>query len=167
MTVFSMAPISVRAARTQDARAILEAHYSAVHETAARDYPPETLRAWSSPVTTQRIETYLNQSLPLETTVVAEVAGAIAGFGSIVESRQELRAVYVAAKFGGRGVGTAILLELERIARTKGCRELRMASSLTAASFYRNRGFTEINRGIHSLRSGGTMACVWMRKSLD
>src|SRR4051812_40818689 len=44
----------------------------------------------------------------------------------------ELRAVYVAAKFGGQGVGTAILAALEKIAKSRGCTKLAMVSSLTA-----------------------------------
>jgi hypothetical protein len=42
--------------------------------------------------------------------IVAEVEG-IAGFGVIFESHNELRAVYVGADFGGRGVGSALLCE--------------------------------------------------------
>jgi GNAT superfamily N-acetyltransferase len=162
-----MSGVCVRTARIEDARGILEAHYSAVHETAAGDYPLEVRRAWAMPVTLERIDRYSKHALSNETTVVAEVDGRIAGFGVIVEAESELRAVYVAAEFGRRGLGSALLRELERIAKERGCRELRMDSSLTAAPFYASHGYEETGRGEHLLSSGEEMACVRMRKVLD
>jgi putative acetyltransferase len=162
-----MRSFTVRVARIEDARGILEAHYSAVHETAAGDYPLEVLSAWSTPVTPERIYHYLKHALPNETTVVADVNGRIAGFGSIVESNNELRAVYVSAEFGRQAIGSAILRELERLAKERGCSELRMDSSLTAASFYADHGYDETGRGEHRLSNGAKMACVRMRKVLD
>jgi putative acetyltransferase len=162
-----MGRITVRSARIEDARGILEAHHSAVHETAARDYALEIRRSWSPPVTPTRIDDYSRNALPNETTVVADVDGRIAGFGVIIESANELRAVYVAAEFGRRGVGSALLRELERLAKQSGCTELHMDSSLTAAPFYLHHGYEELARAEHTLGSGSTMACVRMRKTLD
>jgi putative acetyltransferase len=158
--------ITVRVAKLEDVRGILEAHFSAIHNTAAKDYPLEILRSWSPPVTPARIDDYLRNVLPSETTIVAEVDDRIAGFGVIIESVNELRAVYVAAEFGNRGVGSAILQELERLAKQRGCRELHMDSSLTAAPFYLHCGYAELARAEHTLGSGATMACVKMRKVL-
>jgi putative acetyltransferase len=162
-----MGQTNVRFAKSEDARGILEAHYSAVHHTAARDYPLEILRVWSTPITPERIDQYLRNALPNETTVVAEIHGRIAGFGVIIESLNELRAVYVAAEFGNQGVGSALLRELERLAKERGCTALQMDSSLTAAPFYLHHGYEELGRADHTLSSGGKMACVRMRKVLD
>ena len=162
-----MAQINVRFAKSADARGILEAHYSAVHQTAANDYPREILRKWSTPVTTERIDQYLRNALPNETTVVAETDGRIAGFGVIVESNNELRAVYVAAEYGNQGVGSALLRELERLAKDRGCPALQMDSSLTAAPFYLRHGYENLGRADHTLSSGDKMDCVRMRKLLD
>jgi ribosomal protein S18 acetylase RimI-like enzyme len=161
-----MSTMRIRPADAKDARGILEAHYSAVHETASRDYPGQILNEWSGPVTPERIEWYVTRSFPNETTLVAEVDGKIAGFGAIVETISELRAVYVAAQFGNRGVGSALLEGLERLAMDKGCKELHMDSSLTAAGFYRRHGYMEVSRGEHTLRLGSRMACIQMRKAL-
>jgi putative acetyltransferase len=158
--------ITIRIARIDDARGILEAHYSAVHETAGRDYSVEIRLAWATPVTSARVDDYLRNALPNETTVVADVDGRIAGFGAIVEAQNELRAVYVSAEFGRQGVGSALLRELERLAKDRGCSELRLDSSLTAAPFYTDHGYEETGRGEHTLSSGAKMACVRMRKAL-
>jgi putative acetyltransferase len=161
-----MRKVNIRFARNEDARGILEAHYSAVHRTASKDYSPEICNEWSTPVTQERISQYLNNSLPHETTLVAEVDGEIAGFGAIVESENELRAVYVAAEFGRCGIGSALLSELERLAKARGCTELHLDSSVTAAAFYGLHNYQVLEHAEHPLRSGGVMACVKMRKSL-
>lgn len=98
--------IRVRSAREDDAEGILRAQHSAVHVTAARDYPAGVVAEWSAPVTRERVRRYLSRSFPEETTVVAEHDGEIAGFGSIVAAENELRAVYVSAKYGRLGIGT-------------------------------------------------------------
>ncbi len=157
-----MNQLVVRQSKIEDARGILEAHYSAVHETASKDYPFDVISEWSTPVDQERIQKYVTESFPQETTLVAEVNGEIAGFGSIVEN--ELRAVYVSAKHARRGVGSALLTDLEKVARSKRCTELHMHSSITAEPFYRRHGFRELERGFHTLRSGKKMACVMMSK---
>ena len=162
-----MGKVNIRFARNEDARGILEAHYSAVHQTAYKDYSPEICNDWSAPVTKERISQYLNNSFPYETTIVAEVDGEVAGFGAIVETVNELRAVYVAARFGRRGIGSTLLSELERTAKTRGCTELHLDSSVTAHAFYLSHNYLVLEHTGHALRSGRVMACVKMRKSLQ
>jgi putative acetyltransferase len=162
-----MRKVNIRFARNEDARGILEAHYSAVHQTACKDYSPEICNDWSAPVTQERISQYLNNSLPHETTIIAEVDGEVAGFGALVESVNELRAVYVAAKFGRCGIGSTLLTEIERVAKAKGCTELHLDSSVTAQAFYLSHDYQVLEHTEHALRSGCLMACVKMRKSLD
>lgn len=161
--------ITIRLAAPEDALAILECHHSAVHETASRDYPPAILNEWSPPVTTERVASYR----PSETTLVAEIPpdanaglGEIVGFGEIVAAQNELRAVYVAAHAGRSGVGSALLQALEALARTAGCPALTFDSSLTAERFYLRHDYVVVSRGVHTLSSGGVMACVRMTKHL-
>jgi len=118
------------------------------------------------PFPPQRIATYLEKSFPTETTLVADIAGKIAGFGAIVEDNDEVRAVYVNAAYSRKGVGSALIKELENIAKSRGCKELRLDASLTAVNFYKNNGYEELERAQHSLISGRQMACVKMRKVL-
>lgn len=159
--------IKIRPAQSSDARGILEAHRSAVRETASPDYPPDIIEIWGPPVTDERVRWYAQGPLLQETTLVAEIDGIIAGFGVVIESNNELRAVYVAHQFGKRGVGSALLQGLERLARERGCKVLAMDSSLTAEPFYRHHGFEVVERGEHPMGdTGRTMACVRMRKAL-
>lgn len=89
------------------------------------------------------------------------------GFGSIVPESEELRAVYVHARAGRCGVGSAILEQLELLAVSHGCAQLQMDASVNAEAFYRRNGYIVVERGIHRLSSGHDMACVKMRKTLS
>src|SRR5262245_42240235 len=104
--------MTVRFATRADARKILETQHSAIHEIAAKDYPQEVVNEWARPITPEAVEKY-SRALSTQSTVVAEIDGDVVGFGEIVESMNELRAVYVAAKYARRGVGRAILEKLE------------------------------------------------------
>ena len=158
--------IIIRYATQANARAILECHHSAVHESAAGHYPREILNEWSPPVTAERVTAYIATALPHETTLVAEIDGAVVGFGALVEAQSEVRAVYVSHSAARQGVGSALLREIEGLARARGCAELTFDSSLTAERFYLRHGYAGGARGVHALSSGGRMACVTMTKKL-
>jgi putative acetyltransferase len=163
--------ISVRLARTGDGAAILRVHRRAIHEIACGDYPADILAAWGPPIPAEELprrgaEFDAKASDGQEVAVVAEIDGQVAGFGEIVPSRNQLLAVYVNPDFARRGVGTAILRELERRARDAAVPYLEMDSSLTAAAFYSRHGYREIERGVHRFRNGAQMACVKMKKML-
>lgn len=162
---------TIRLTSPEDAQGFLEAYHSAVHVTAARDYPLEVLLLWSPPVDESRvIAKKKRMEQTLGHTVMSYVAvaegGEIIGLGELVPP-DTLGAVYVAASAGGKGVASALLRVLEARARELGMRELRMESSLTAAAFYARRGFKELGRDRHQLADGVDMACVRMEKALS
>ena len=73
---------------------------------------------------------------------------------------------YVVLSATRRGVGTAIVAEIERIAREHGLVYLRLESSLTAEPFYAALGYQVEERGELILASGVPMAAIMMRKQL-
>jgi putative acetyltransferase len=157
----------IRPATTADAEAIIDLHFAAVHETAATFYPREVLDTWSrqpDEARYQRIRDAVTKGEELF--LVAQDASGVVGFGSIVPSAQELRAVYVHPKAGRRGVGARILAELERLAIDCDVSQLQMAASINAEAFYRRAGYEIVERGVHRLGGGVEMACVRMKKHL-
>jgi putative acetyltransferase len=157
----------IRPATTADAEAIIDLHFAAVHETAATFYPREVLDTWSrqpDEARYQRIRDAVTKGEELF--LVAQDASGVVGFGSIVPSAQELRAVYVHPKAGRRGVGARILAELERLAIDCDVSQLQMAASINAEAFYRRAGYEVVERGVHRLGGGVEMACVRMKKHL-
>ena len=159
--------IHVRPARPEDARSFIEVRNAAVRGIAAKDYPPAVIDAWArSPITTATIENFLANP-DKETRLVAEVNSEISGIGSLVIDNNELRACYVRPNAARKGVGSAILREIERIALENGATILQMDSSVTAEPFYKAMGYEVLEYGEHVLNKGPRMACVRMRKVLS
>ena len=162
-------PFQLRPGRPDDALAILEAHRSAIRQTAVSAYSPAIIDEWAPVVIVrERVETFQRWIDRGEELIVVAVgsAGQIIGFGSIVPANSELRAVYVDGGYGRQGVGRALLTRLEELARSAGLAELRMDASINAVPFYEANGFISVERGEHPMPSGRRMACVRMRKDL-
>jgi GNAT superfamily N-acetyltransferase len=162
-------PFELRAARPDDALAILTAQRSAIRQTAASVYSPAIIDEWSPTVIErERVENFQRWIGRGEELIVVAVssAGEIMGFGSIVPANSELRAVYVAAAYGRQGVGRALLARVEGLARDAGLTELCMDASINAVAFYEANGFVSLEAGEHPMPSGARMACVRMRKVL-
>jgi len=159
-------PVTVREMRPEDARRFLEIHHAAVRGIAAKDYPPSVVDAWAQPITDQLIERFL-ANRDRELRLMAEIDGEPVGIGAIVISHSELRACYVAPNAARRGVGSALVAEIERIAREHGLDHLELESSITAEPFYATLGYTVERRGEHVIAPGVAMAAITMRKRLD
>jgi putative acetyltransferase len=160
--------IKIELAQAQDAAAIIEVHYAAVHQTARSFYSEDVINSWSRPISHDRVER-IKQVVTNsdEWMIVARQNNLIVGFGSIVPNNNELRALYVHPSFGRCGIGAGILAVLEHEARSLGLSYLQMDASINAESFYRKHGFEIIEYASHQLASGQEMACVKMRKVLN
>lgn len=159
--------IRIRKAVGADAEGVARVLFDAIRGSASDYYSPDVIAMWArapDPLRCAQIRCVIAGTDEL--CLVAEHMGEIVGFGSIVPSLSELRAVYVRAELGRRGVGGAILRGLERIAVTRGLSELHMDASINAEAFYRRHGYQVIDRGEHGLANGAAMACVRMRKTL-
>ena len=154
----------IRQFAASDAEAWLEVHHAAVRVIAASDYPQAVIDAWAPPISARMIANA--QAGSPGTKIVAELDGEMAGIGELVPENSELRACYVAPDFARRGVGTALVAELEALARNGGIAALSARSSVTAEPFYLHLGYEVTGRGTHVLHTGEPMACVFMRKSL-
>jgi putative acetyltransferase len=158
--------IFVRKIGDRDARSFLQVHHAAVRGIAARDYPQAIIEDWAPlPITERSIAAFLANP-DNEVRLVAEIDGEVVGIGACVLEKNELRACYVAPNASRKGVGSAIVRAIEKIALNNGLASLQMDSSLTAAPFYCALGYAVTERGEHVRHSGQRMACVKMEKSL-
>ncbi len=158
----------VDVARLEDAAAIVDVHFAAVHQTPAAWYSDEILSVWSPPVDEARIERMrLVIKREDEVTLVVRSHKTVVGFGSLVPADCELRALYVHPHWAGRGVGTLLLKSLEEQARKQGVPFLQLDASLNAQEFYARNGFRALAHGMHRFRSGQEIDCVKMRKDLQ
>lgn len=161
---------TVRRAVPEDALAILEAHRAAIRGSSAETaYSREVIEGWAPlHIPPERVEGFTRViEQGEEVVLVAEdQAGQVMAFGSIVPRNSELRAVYVNSAYARKGIGRAILEQLEELAREAGMTELRMDASINAQAFYEASGFISLERAEHVAQSGLRMACIRMKKSL-
>ena len=73
--------------------------------------------------------------------VIASLGGEDIGWGS--SEGDHISALYVRPSFGRRGVGRALLAELEASINRRGHAFVRLESSLNAVSFYEGLGYTQ------------------------
>jgi putative acetyltransferase len=135
-------------------------HVASIREVASSHYNPAQIAAWSGNRKPSQYRQWMADGL---TMWVALRGKRLAGFAG--SSCGELHVLFVHPDQIGRGVGSALLEEVERDARRSGAANLLCPASLNAISFYRRRGFRPERRG--SLRFGGTaVPYVAMRKKL-
>ena len=157
--------VIVRPMRDDEARTFLEIQRAAVRGLAVNDYPASVIEEWAPlPVMDAAIAVFrINQDDEIR--LVAELDGELVGIGVLVLAGSELRACYVVPDVARKGVGSALVAEIERIARHHGLMHLELLSSLTAEPFYRALGY-EVGESVeHVLRSGEGMAAIKMQKT--
>src|SRR5262245_24685931 len=101
--------IRIREAVEADAEAVARVLFDAIHGTASSYYSSEVIASWARVPDEPRCSQIRRVIAGTdELCLVAEYNGEVVGFGSIVPSLSELRAVYVRTDLGRRGVGGAI-----------------------------------------------------------
>lgn len=117
----------LRTYTTDDFESVRELFSETILTVNAADYTKEQLVVWAG------LEPRLNGLI-----LIAEIDGAIVGFGSILSSGV-LDLLYVHKDFQRRGVATALCDELE-----KGFPSVRTYASVTAKPFFERRGYTVV-----------------------
>ena len=158
--------VVVRPMRDDEARSFLEIQRAAVRGLAAKDYPTSVIDAWAPLPITDTAVAFFRVNHDNEIRLVAELDGELVGIVALVLAGSELRACYVVPAAARSGVGSALVVEIEQVARHHGLTHLELLSSLTAEPFYRALGYEVEDRVEHTLGSGGRMPAVKMRKTL-
>jgi GNAT superfamily N-acetyltransferase len=138
---------AIRAARAQDAEAIVDVWKRSIVELCVEDHrnDPAILNAWLENKTPQTVLRWLTSS---ENAVLVPVErNSIVGVG-LVRRNGELEVCYVAPEATARGVGTKLLEALEHAAKKWGVSEISLKSTATARRFYQRRGYMEASRPI-------------------
>ena len=159
------APAVVRLLGPGEERLYLEIVGRAIRGLAAPYYPPEAIAGWI-PQTTEEALQEIVRNDDGEIRLMAEVDGVPVGIGALVVKSSELRACYVVPEAARRGCGSAIIREIERLAREHSLRRLELAASLNAEPFYTTHGYRVRERSDITLPNGTCLACVWMEKAL-
>src|SRR4051812_28228940 len=108
--------IVVRPMRDEEARVFLEIHGASVRGLGSASYPPEVIDGWAAVVSDDAIAVFLeNRGRGIR--LVAERGGELVGIGTLWPQGAELSRCYVHPDAVRSGVGSALVAEMERIAR--------------------------------------------------
>jgi GNAT superfamily N-acetyltransferase len=158
---------TVRPAAPADAGTLAAVHLDSISGLGARGYTAEQVAAWRAPCNPQR---YVENMARGERFFLAFGGGGRPeplGFSSYrVEAGRHRIATYVVSSGARSGVGTALFRAAEDLARACGAPEIHVDASVVSVEFYLSLGFVELGRGVHPMRAGGELACVFMRKTL-
>ncbi len=153
--------IAIRPAVLGDAEAIRQVQSAAARGLCSADYTPEQMGAWTGRETSHYEQRLRDAGC---STLVAEADGRVVAFSGRIGG--ELLSLYVQPEWAGRGVGAALLAQVESEAAAEGHGELTLNSSVTAVPFYERQGYTVAGPGSYE-RDGVAIPCVRMAKGLE
>ena len=159
--VFKIGGMKIRRFAPGDEPALLAVFYSAVHQTAARDYSPAQLAAWAPDyIDGARWAEHMRALRPF----VAEQGGQIVGYAD-VQPNGYIDHFFVCGRHARQGIGARLLQRIHAQAQTLGLTELTADVSLTAQPFFAHHGFELVERR-EVVRDGVTIPNALMRKRL-
>lgn len=127
----------IRKYDAKDCKFLSELFYNTVHTINAKDYTAEQLNAWAP----EDIDpTAWNKSFSESYTVTAIEKDVIVGFGNI-DKTGYLDMLYVHKDYQNHGIASAICSELENAVEAS---KIITHASITAKSFFMNRGYTVV-----------------------
>ena len=112
--------------------------FSAIHETASRDYSQVQLDAWAP--STINMDAWIKRIRAINP-FVAELDGEIAGYADL-QPNGYIDHFFVAGRFARRGVGSLLMNRIHEAAKQMNIPILTSEVSLTARGFFERWGFT-------------------------
>ena len=134
--------LRIRRYRPDDLDALAQLFHESVHALAVGDYTAAQLQAWA-PQEFDRERWQSRRST--ESTWVAKIHDTIAGFTDL-EPNGHLDMMFVHPDHARKGIATALLRHVERVALQAGLHRLFTEASLTARGFFDVQGFSVLER---------------------
>lgn len=150
----------LRASKREDKRRLQQLFFQTVHTVNARDHTPEQLAAWAPDEADKSVwELFDNQQ-----SFVVEKKKELLGFASL-SSEGQLTFLYVHPSEQGKGIGRALLRQIERYARKQGFAAIGAEVSTSAQSYFDKKGFVVLEEKIVLIR-GVSVTRFRMEKAL-
>lgn len=163
---------TIRDAVEDDAENIYKIHTAAIREKCSTHYSTEDVNIW---VARQDKVKYL-PFIEAHEIIVAENknGGNILGFGHLTSESKEsdgktlqIRGLFVDPDCGVKGVGSALVKEMEQRAKDSRIADcLIVQSSLNAVEFYKKCGFVPLELTTHQMSAQSCLQCHKMMKKL-
>lgn len=136
-------PITIRAARSEDAVAISSLIVCTLKKTNAQDYPPSVIEAVMANFNPAAVDRLIASRRVLVAIGAAGVIGTASLDGDVV------RTVFVSPAHQGQGIGRQLMEAIFHQARRSGIKLLKVPASITAELFYATLGFKAVSETIH------------------
>jgi N-acetylglutamate synthase-like GNAT family acetyltransferase len=146
----------IRLARESEAEAISVVILSALRETNAKDYSQDIIARVEQSFDPASVRSLMGNRTVFVAIRSGEVVGTASLDGAVV------RTVFVSPSVQGQGVGTRLMAEIERTARTNNIAVLTVPSSITAEPFYAKIGFKAVRDSYH-----GDERTITMERTLE
>ena len=153
--------MEIRRFRPGDEAALFEVYFTAIHQTAARDYTQEQIDAWApADYDPEAWAHRLQKNRPF----VAVLNGEIVAYAD-VQPNGYIDHFFVSGAHPRQGIGTQLMARIHQEARALGLSELAADVSKTAEPFFALHGFEVLERG-GPVRRGVVLQNARMRKGL-
>ncbi len=129
---------------SKDYAEIVDLFYTTVHTINAADYSREELEAWAP---SDKSDFCLEKQLDESYCIVVEESGKILGFANAT-SRDTFDCLYVDKDYQKRGVGHLLANKIEQYCKKQGAEIINVDVSLTALSFFEQRGYVILNQQV-------------------
>ena len=146
-----------------DKEKLSKMHIASIRELCANHYTRQQLDAWTSVLVPSVYEQALKEKVVL---TACDSGEDLSGLGILDIENKELSAIYVHPDAVGKGVGSKLLDELEKIAKNRKVFNLTVHATLNAKGFYLAHGYVEQESTFHHLPNGSKLACIRMIKTL-
>jgi putative acetyltransferase len=140
--------IVVRKFNPGDTVQIARLLYDTVHTVNANDYSREQLDTWAPQNWDLK---NFEERLTKNHAYVAELNGCVVGFGSITNTGF-LDLLYTHKDHQNKGIATQILDKLEHEAIVSGMHQISVEASITAAPFFKSKGYGEARKQIKKFK---------------
>ncbi|WP_234684880.1 GNAT family N-acetyltransferase [Bradyrhizobium monzae] len=147
---------TIRPALDDDAADISAVILRALRETNAKDYTDEIIARVEQSFSPKAVRSLIAARTVFVATIGNRLVGTASLDGSVV------RTVFVAPDIQARGIGKALIAEIEQIARARNIAALTVPSSVTAETFYARLGFKAVRDSYH-----GDERTIIMERLLD
>jgi len=138
----------------------LECVLRSVEISNAPDYPPSII---DYQLHTHYTMDWITDKMRSSYFIVALIGDEVVGTGSL--DGDEIKAVFVDPDHQRRGIGRAMMEELERYGKSKGLQEIKLNSSITGFEFYKKLHYRLVKE-LREKYQGDTIFTYLMKKRL-
>lgn len=143
-------------------RQALECILKTVEVSNSPDYPPSVIEYQ---LQTHYTMDWIRKQMQSRHFIVTLIEGKVVGTGSL--DGDEIKAVFVDPSYQRRGVGRAMMEDLEGYARTMGLKEVMLKSSITAYDFYKKLGYRLVEKLSEEFQGDRVVTYLMKKRLLD